>query len=85
MGTKKGKKGKGMKMKKIQQRISFDYISDAAKNSKLFLQLLYEIKQKSVLMKEKTYRKFSLMKRSENSMQEHFVRLFRTQQKTQKV
>lgn len=27
----------------------------------------------------------SLMKRSENSMQEHFVRLFRTQQKTQKV
>lgn len=41
MGTKKGKKGKGMKMKKIQQRISFDYISDAAKNSKLFLQLLY--------------------------------------------
>ena len=74
-----------MKMKKIQQRISLDYISDAAKNSKLFLQLLYEIKQKSVLMKEKTYRKFSLMKRSENSMQGHFVRLFRTQQKTQKV
>ena len=29
-----------MKMKKIQQRISLDYISDAAKNSKLFLQLL---------------------------------------------
>ena len=87
MGPKKGKKGKGKGNEDEENPTEnfFGLYKRCCKEFETVPSATLLNKTESVLMKEKTYRKFSLMKRSENSMQEHFVRLFRTQQKTQKV